>query len=85
MCCLDNSCTIGIVYQAFGVFVLDPVDEDRLVIQELAEGVAVGDVTTFPVFASSDLVFQLLPFPGFDEAVCCGVSCSRVRVVESCV
>ena len=57
--CLDDVCTVGVVYQAFGVFVLDPVDEDRLVIQELAEGVAVGDVTTFPVFASSDLVFQL--------------------------
>lgn len=56
MCCLDNACTIGIVYQAFGVFVLDPVDEDRLVIQELAEGVAVGDVTVFSMFAPSDLV-----------------------------
>ena len=57
MCCLDNACTIGIVYQSFGVFVLDPVDEDRLVIQELAEGVAVGDVTVFSVFAPCDLVF----------------------------
>ena len=83
MCCLDDAGTVGVVYQAFGVFVLDSVDEDRLVIQELAEGVAVGDVTTFPVFAPSDLVFQLLPFPGFDEAICCRVPCSWIWVVES--
>ena len=85
MCSLDDIRTVGVVYQAFGVFVLDPVDEDRLVVQELAEGVAMGDVTVFSVFASSYLIFQLLPFSCFDEAVCCGISCSGVRVVEPCI
>ena len=51
----------------------------------LAERIAVGDVAAFPMFASSDLIFQLLPFSGFDEAICCGISCSGVWVVESCV
>ena len=85
MCSLDDICTVGIIYQTFRVLVLNAVYEDRLVVQELAKGVAVGDVTAFPVFASSDLVFQLLSFSGFDEAVCCGISCSRVRIVEPCV
>lgn len=53
--------------------------------QKLAECVAMGNVTVFSVFASFDFVFQLLPFSGFDETVCCGVSCSRIRVVESCI
>ena len=74
MGCRDDIGTVGVVSQSFRVFVLDPVDEDRLVVQELAKGVAVGNVTVFPVFASSDLVFQLFPFSSFDKAVCCGVS-----------
>jgi len=57
MGCLDDIGTVGVVYQSFRVFVLDPVDEDRLVVQELEKGVAVGDVTVFSVFAPSDLVF----------------------------
>lgn len=58
--------TIGVVYQAFSVFVLDSVYEDRLIVQELAEGVTMGNVTVFPVFASSDFVFQLLSFSSFN-------------------
>ena len=57
MGCLDDIGTVGVVYQSFRVFVLDPVDEDRLVVQELEKGVAVGDVTVFSVFAPSDFVF----------------------------
>ena len=72
--CLDDICTVGVVYQAFRILVLDVVYEDRLVVQELAKGVTMGDVTEFPVLASSYLVFQLLPFSGFDEAICCGIS-----------
>ena len=82
MGCLDDIGTVGVVYQSFRVFVLDPVDEDGWVVQDLAKGVTMGDITALPVFASSDLVFQLFPFSGFDETVCCGVSCSRIKVVE---
>lgn len=82
---LDDIRTVGVVYQAFSVFVLDSVYEDRLVVQELAEGVTMGNVTAFPVFASFDLVFQLRPFSSFNEAVCCRISGSRVRVIEPCI
>ena len=82
---LDDIRTVGVVYQAFSVFVLDSVYEDRLVVQELAEGVTMGNVTVFPVFASSDFVFQLLSFSSFNEAVCCRISGSRVRVIEPCI
>ena len=82
MCCLDDAGTVGVAYQAFGVFVLDSVDADRLIVQELAEGVTMGNATVFPVFASSDFVFQLLSFSSFNEAVCCRISGSRVWVIE---
>ena len=82
---LDDIRTVGVVYQAFSVFVLDSVYEDRLVVQELAEGVTMGNATVFPVFASSDFVFQLLSFSSFNEAVCCRISGSRVRVIEPCI
>ena len=85
MGCLDDIGTVGVVYQAFIVLIMDAVYEDRLVVQELAEGVTMSDVTMFPVFTPSDLIFQLLPFSGFDETVCCGVSYSRIRVVEPCI
>ena len=42
---------------------MDPVDEDRLVVQKLAKGVAVGDVTVFSVFASSDPSFSCFLSP----------------------
>ena len=74
--------TVGIVYQAFIFLIMDAVYEDRLVVQELAKGVTMSDVTMFPVFIPSDLIFQLLPFSSFDKAVCCGISCSRIKVVE---
>lgn len=64
--CLDDIGTISEIYQAFRDLMLDAVYEDGLVVQELAKGVTVGDVTAFPMFASSDLVFQQFPFSGFD-------------------
>ena len=79
---LDDIRTVGEIYQSFRVLVLNAVYEDGWVVQDLAKGVTMGDITALPVFASSDLVFQLFPFSGFDETVCCGVSCSRIKVVE---
>ena len=80
---LDDIRTVGVVYQAFSVFVLDSVYEDRLVVLELAEGVTMGNATVFPVFASSDFVIQLLSFSSFNDAVCCRISGSRLWVRQN--
>ena len=45
VCSLDDIGTVGVVYQAFRVLVLNSVYEDWWIIQKLAKGISVGDAS----------------------------------------
>ena len=56
MCSLDNISTVGVVNQSFGVFALDAINVNGLVVQKLLKGVAICDITMFLAFTCSDQV-----------------------------
>ena len=56
MCRLDDIRTIGVVNQSFGVFVLDVINVNGLVVQKLLKGVAICNIT-MPFFFEQAPVF----------------------------